>query len=186
MICIVSKQCALLSIAVMMAIVCFSQKQTIAGLSLTAENTSSADLILGIGATLERQFTTHDVLETGLYYRTFEVHQTILINGSDYDARDVEEQYLSVPVLYKYKSSVFNFSAGQIMDIYVGWKQINKGNSFGQEYSTNRKLCIGLLGKVSKTIPLYDRLLFEPEIRCNPIFTITYCFMEEPFLLNTS
>lgn len=169
---ILSKQSSLLLIAVTIGMVCFSQKQITVGLSLTGENTNASDFRLGAGATFERQITSHSFWETGFYYRTFKVQELTLVNGSLFNLRNVQEKYLSIPVLYKYESSVLNFSIGPTFDIYLGWKEMNKSSDFEQEeYKANQKFYTGLLGKISKTVPLNDRLVFEPEIRYNPLFT---------------
>lgn len=169
---IIFKRFALLTAALSVGTICLSQKQTIVGLSLTGENTSSSNFVVGIGGTFERQFTKSSAFETGLYYRNFKVYQQVLVNYSVYGFRNIKEEYVSIPVLYKFKSSILNFSIGPTFDFYLGWKTTGESSNIGKEgYDANTKFYVGLLGKVSKTISLTDRILFEPEFRYNPIFS---------------
>jgi len=162
---------SLLVVILTIKTICFSQPKTTIGLNLTGEKTSSADFVIGIGGTLERQINKHNGFETGLYYRIFEVHQQVFVDGSLYGFHTIKEKYLSIPILYKFYSSVINFSVGPTFDMYLGWKQMNKGIIFEPDrYTVNAKFHVGLIGKISKTIVLTNRFLLEPEIRYNPVF----------------
>ena len=168
---ILLKRFSLLIVILTIGTICFSQPKTTVGLNLTGEKTSSSDFVVGIGGTLERQIKNHYGFETGLYYRTFEVHQQVFVDGSLYGFHNIKEKYLSIPILYKFYSSILNFSLGPTFDVYLGWKQMNKGITFETDhYTVNAKFHVGLIGKISKTIALTDRILLEPEIRYNPVF----------------
>ena len=150
---------------------CFSQSKTIIGLNLTGEHTSASDNVPGFGATFERQFGKHSGVETGLYYRPYNQYIKIFVDGSLYDAPIVREQYLSVPIVYKFYSSLLNVSAGPGFDIYTGWKQVSGKFPFpNNPFSVRNKFQVGLLGKVSKTIVITKRLFVEPEFRYNRVF----------------
>jgi len=152
--------------------ICFSQQKSIVGLNVTGEKTSFSDFELGIGGTFERQFKGHHGFETGIYYRSFDLHYGVFVNGSLYGYHNIKEEYLSVPVLYKFYSSLVNFSLGPTFDFYLGWKQINKGLTFDRDSHTSYdKFQVGITGKISKTINLTNHILLEPEIRYNPIST---------------
>jgi len=151
--------------------ICFSQQKTIIGLNVTGENTSSSDFVVGVGGTFEKQFNKHHGFETGLYYRTFKERAYVFVDGSLFGVITNREQYLSIPVLYKFNSPTLNFSIGPTFDIYVGWKQIK--SDFPPIWNTHYvdgKFRVGLMGKISKTIGLTDRILLEPEIRYNRVF----------------
>lgn len=165
------KRFALLIGMVAIATICFSQHKTILGLNLTGENTSSSDVVVGIGGTFERQFNKHHGFETGLYYRTFEVHYSVFVDNSLFGRFHLREKYLSIPILYKFHSSILNFSLGPTFDIFVDWSRINKGLLFRRDaHRVDNKFHVGLMGKISKTIDLTKRIFIEPEIRYNRVF----------------
>ncbi len=141
------------------------------GINLTGEITSSSDFVIGVGGTFEKQFKKHFGFETGLYYRAFELNGEVRTETYVY-GYNIKEEYLSVPVLYKFNSSLLNFSVGPTFDIYLGWKQTNKNYVSYRldKYDVNKKFIVGLMGKISKSIDLTPKILLEPEIRYNPIF----------------
>lgn len=151
--------------------ICFSQPKTLVGLNLTGERTSSSDFVVGIGGTFEKHIKKHFGIETGVYYRTFEVHRGLYVDGSLYEFHNIKEKYVSIPILYKFYSSKLNFSVGPTFDVYLGWKQLYNDVNFGSEhYNVNTRFHVGLIGKISKTIAITERILLEPEIRYNPVF----------------
>ena len=148
----------------------YSQKKIINGFDFTYE-TIGGEFLAGGGATFETRFTKHNGFEAGLFYRSYKTNG--FLNG-DYPTvhfYEIAERYLSIPVLYKFYSSIVNFSAGPTFDIFVGWKQtVGKSVYKVENYSTSPGFGIGGMLKLSKTINLSDRLLLEPEIRYNHIF----------------
>lgn len=167
------KGCLLLYGMLLLCTFCFSQAKAIIGLNLTGERTSSSDFVTGLGTTAEKRIAKHHGFETGIYYRTFKVHLYVYVNGLIYgDHHPIREKYLSLPVLYKFYSSLINFSAGPTFDLYLGSGQFVKVPFPGRliPYTVDDKFHVGLLGKVSKSIILKKRILLEPEIRYNAIF----------------
>ena len=162
---------ALLVVALLIMATGFSQSKTNIGLNFTGERTSASDFVVGFGGVLERQFSKQHGLETGLYYRGFDLHSQVYVDGSLFGAYTIKEQHVSIPVLYKFYSSILNLSAGPTFDLYTGWKQ-GKSTILGRipRFSVDDKFQIGLLVKVSKIIPITKKLFVEPELRYNPIF----------------
>jgi hypothetical protein len=149
----------------------FSQAKTYAGVNPTVELIYGSVVIPGGGLMIERQFTKHSGIESGVYYRSH-VRDWYVQTISDLFTYSVAERYISVPLLYKYYASVVNFSVGPTFDYFAGWKQ--KSGSAGlkvNDYAVSPAISIGVLSKVSKTINLSDRFFLEPEIRFNPIVT---------------
>ena len=80
----------------------------------------------------------------------------------------ISERLLSVPVLYKYYSSIVNASIGPTFDFFIGWNQRNKTDALVvNNYTVDPNLTMGILVKLSKSIAINTRLLLEPELRYN-------------------
>jgi len=129
-----------------------------------------------IGATLERQITRRSGAETGLYYRTQLTNGEITYtdaSGSHAYSFSVSERHMVLPVLYKYYSNAINFSAGPVLDFYIGWKQKNDEFPFQiKSYDVNPNIKVGFLTKVSKAILLNEHIVLEPEIRFGAVQTL--------------
>lgn len=155
----------------------YAQKQILVGLNVNSNIYPDQIGLNGLnaGATFETQVGKHSGGETGVFYRTDRI--THILNYSDASgyhsySSSIANRYLTVPVLYKYYSNRFNFSAGPAFDFYVGWKQ--KQNEFPypiQSYTVNPKFKIGFLTKVSKIIPIAEKFIIEPEIRFGSVQT---------------
>ncbi len=138
-------------------------------------NSGSGSTMPFSGLQLVYQKGKHGGLETGLYYRPVRnQYITTFYNGITYSSviAIVAERFLSIPVLYRYQSKVLNFTAGTSLDLYLGWKDKSDKNTVIVN-SNNRSATIeaGAVVSVSKSIQLGDKLILEPEIRFNPIFT---------------
>ncbi len=146
----------------------FSQKQTLAGLNLNGD-IYSGRFIPSVGMTFEKQFARHSGFETGLFYGAWKSNGIITYtdaSGSYIYSFVVSQRHLNIPVLYKHYSKLINFTAGPVLDYYVGWKQKNKGSPVRIEnFTIHPKLTVGFLGKVSKTFTLNNRFIIEPELR---------------------
>lgn len=166
------KQPVLLILACIFSGSCFSQNNLAVGINFTGGFTSSSDFVVVPGLTLEKQIKKHSGFETGLYYKTVKLHGKVFVDGRVYGNQIIKENYISVPVLYKFNSSLLNFSVGPTFDFYTGWKQSKKGIVFPWiYYAPNHKFIAGFLGKVSKTVGLTKRFFLEPEIRYNPVLS---------------
>jgi hypothetical protein len=149
----------------------FSQAKNYVGANATVELIYGSVVIPGGGITIERQFTKHSGIESGIYYRSH-LRDWYAQTATDLFTYSVAERYISIPLLYKYYSSFVNFSVGPSVDYFAGWKQ--KTGSAGlnvNDYSVSPAISVGVLAKVSKRIYLNDRFLLEPEVRFNPIIS---------------
>lgn len=148
----------------------FSQKQMIGGLDLTVESTGT-HWVPGVGATFEYKLTKHSGLETGLFYRIYNVAG--YMRSSDFYAEfTIAERHLSIPILYKFYSSIVNFSVGPTIDFYLGWRQkMGKSDIPIETYNIDPTVGLGGMLKLSKSINLSEKLLLEPELRLNPILS---------------
>ena len=149
----------------------FAQKQTYAGLNFINEISDESSVTAGIGLTIERQFTKHSGIESGLYYRTNRSSFVVEDNISRLtDNFIVAERYISIPFLYKFYSRILNISAGPTFDYSVGWNQ-KAGIVKLENVSMDPNVGLGFMVKLGKKINLSDHIILEPELRFNPILT---------------
>ncbi len=138
-------------------------------------NSGSGSTMPFSGFQLVYQKGKHGSLETGLYYRP--VRSEYLVNISagtnNYTAvAIVSEKFLSIPLLYRFQSNILNFTAGTSLDLYLGWKDKSDKNTVTvNSYNRSATINAGAVVSLSKSIHLSNKLLIEPEIRFNPIFT---------------
>lgn len=148
-----------------------AQKKTYAGLNFVNEISDESSVTSGLGLTIERQFTKHSGIESGLYYRTnrslFFYEDNISRLTDNYI---VAERYLSIPFLYKFYSRILNISAGPTFDYFVGWKQ-KAGTIKLDNVYMDTNVGLGFMLKLGKKINLSDHLILEPELRFNPVLT---------------
>lgn len=155
----------------------FAQKKTYAGLNFVNEISDESSVNTGLGLTIERQFTKHSGIESGVYYRT---HRTSFLFEDNIsrlpDNFVVAERYISIPFLYKFYSRILNISAGPTFDYFVGWKQ--KGGIIKLEnVYMDPNVGLGFMLKFGKKINLSDHLILEPELRFNPILTFERAYL---------
>lgn len=153
-----------------------AQKTTLAGINFTTE-TYGEQLRLGIGLVIERKLTRRSGIESGIYYRTYHTDwSTTLTNGSNPPVifyYTIAERFVSLPILYKFYSSIVNLSAGLSFDFYMGYRQKNKSGPplIVTSYNFEPNMAVGVQVKMSKTIRLDEKLILEPELRFNPVIT---------------
>ena len=156
----------------------YSQKQHSIGIGVNSE-INSGNLRIGIGGVYEHQLTKHHGFELGLNYRNKRerFYYTIPTLAMVNQLIDIREDYLSLPVLYKFYSNIVNVSTGLTFDYFVGWKNLtNLSNLEMTSYSRDPKLFIGWAFKIGKSIPLSTKFYLEPEIQFNPIFDHGYSY----------
>jgi len=155
-----------------------AQKATYVGLNFTVESTSGT-LRPGLGAKIERKLTRRSGIESGLYYRNY-VHSFVVtvVNGNRLENFPVavSERQISIPVLYKFYSRIVNISIGPTFDFYLDWKQKNKSSVVVNDYSVDPNFSIGLMGKLSKSFNLTEKIFLEPEVRYNVNFSFDRIF----------
>ncbi len=164
------KQSAILLATMIISNLALCQQKSFIGLDQTLELSYGGYVVPGTGATFESRFGQHAGLETGLFYRQYRELVNLYVNGFVFVAGHYKPTYLSVPVLYKWHSSLLNFSVGPSFDIYLGTKNIFRfpTNTYNRSL---KKFNVGAVGKLSKTLSLTNRFLLEPEIRFNHLFT---------------
>ena len=149
-----------------------SQKASFIKLNLTNEFIKNKSFIKGFGISGENHITEHSGIESGIWYRTYKVNGSIRSGDLFYDYTLTEEHF-SIPVLYKYYSSIIDFSVGPTVDLYGDWT-INKNSSNLKVISDQEKknFGIGFLGKASKSVNISDKFYLEPEIHFNSMLLI--------------
>jgi len=154
-----------------------SQNQQYVGISLNPEFKDFNSLVLSYGVTYENQLSKHSGFEIDLNQRRQDQYLTVPIGDGTYQSSHIKEDYLNLPILYKFYSDIVNLSTGITFDYFVGWKDISKFGSIEiTGYTVNPKLYIGWAFKVGKTIPLSNKFYLEPEIQFNPIFKYGYSY----------
>lgn len=189
-----------------------SFSQNLVGLSVLLNKPSSSTASPGIGLNYERILDKHNSLETGLYYRTCTDKNMVayFITTDDFGAPlpysplktvqyAVKQQFLSIPLLYKYRSNAINIAIGPTIDIFTGWNEKehtvsstyiptyippsstvyfvpdrNMQSRLDEPlpvYTFDNHLLIGMMARVSKTIQLNDNFSIEPAVYFNPVFT---------------
>lgn len=151
-------------------------QQQYVGVSLNANIEGNANLKPGFGILYENQFSKHHGFEIELNYRS-RIEKTGILISNNFQLIDVQEFYLSMPVLYKFYSKIVNVSTGITFDYFVDWHNDTKqGNDVMTSYSIDPKLYLGWAFKVSKPITLSSKFVLEPEIHFNPIFNYGYIY----------
>jgi len=120
------------------------------------------------GLFYEKQFTPKSGIELGIFYRTDKEQVFTSVEQSGITISEminVRESYLSFPILYRYSTRFAVFSFGPTIDVFSGWKQIDKNLIEVNDYTRNPNVEIGALLKVGKEISLKGSLILEPELR---------------------
>jgi hypothetical protein len=148
-----------------------AQKQEFIGVGINSEIMNSAIMRTGFTLSYENQLFKHCGFEVELNQRSQDQYLTIPIGNGTYQSSHIKEDYLNLPILYKFYSDIVNLSTGITFDYFVGWKDLTKFGSVElSSYSVDPKLYVGWVFKVSKTIMLSPKFILEPEIQFNPIF----------------
>jgi hypothetical protein len=157
----------------------YSQKQQYIGIGINSEIHSGDNMRIGCGVSYENQLSKHHGFELGVMYRSklFRYYQTLPSTMIDNQSTDIREDYLSLPIMYKFYSNILNVSTGVSFDYFVGWDDLTKSSNIElTSYSVDPKLYIGWVFKVGKTIKLSPKFILEPEIQFNPIFDYGYSY----------
>src|SRR5258708_6114728 len=107
----------------------FSQNKNRIGVSLLADKASTAGARAAIGVSFERMVNKHNSAEIGIYYRTT-IDDNIKVyspsSGGNFIISEqffILEKFVSIPLVYNYKSNTINISIGASADIYTGWEE---------------------------------------------------------------
>lgn len=135
----------------------FSQQQAHLNINANYERMKST---IGVkyGVGVEFQFAKNWGYEIGLNSRN------VLL-----PVQNINLHYATLPVLFKYYSSIVNVSAGFNVDYYLGWENI--ANKTSDNFLPKTPLFnYGFIVEVSKDIDLSRRFILEPEISINPMW----------------
>ena len=152
----------------------FAQKAKYVGVNAILE-TSANTFRPSLGVNYEQQFTRRSGMETGILYRNY--IQNLLVtfsspSGTNSSSIRISESYLSIPVLYKFHTSIVDVAAGPSFEFYLGWRHTSSNPTISMtDYSGRNAFNIGILTKVSRNIKLNEQFSLEPEVRLNPIVT---------------
>ncbi|WP_167616609.1 hypothetical protein [Maribellus sediminis] len=147
-----------------------AQNKTYLGIDFVNEVADKDHLRPGVGLNIVRTVGKHSGIEAGVYYRTYIQSLSFSMAGHYYDV-DIRESHLSIPVLYKFSSRIVNVSAGPSFEVFLGWKDKSSPDEVEVDgYDIDPNYNLGVLFKMGKDIKLSEKLVFEPELRFNPIF----------------
>lgn len=96
----------------------YAQKNNF-GLNITTNLSEVFELRPEVGLVFDKQITTYNGFETGLYYRTHNRTYDYYYENN-LDIMYITDKYISIPVLYKFYSNIINFSTGISNDYYIG------------------------------------------------------------------
>jgi len=156
-----------------------AQKQQYIGIGINCEKQSVYNMRIGYGFSYENQLCKHHGFELGLNYRSKVeyIYFDFPPVGPVDQYVDIRQDYLSIPVLYKFYSNIVNISTGVTLDYFVGWKNLTKQSDFElTSYSIEPKYYVGWVFKVGKSMKLSPKFILEPEIQINPIFDYGYIY----------
>ncbi|TKK64047.1 hypothetical protein FC093_23405 [Ilyomonas limi] len=153
--------------------------QQIENISSGAIKTTHGNLKFGFGILYEKTFSKHSGCEIELKYRhaTNDLALALLLgtNNINWVHYNISENFLSVPITYKYRSKILNVSAGPSLDYFLSWKQHKETpyNLTLPSYTSffDKKISVGVLATISKTIPVDKKISIEPSLYCNPILS---------------
>jgi hypothetical protein len=128
----------------------------------------------GFGGQVVYRIGKHGGLESGLNYQNkyLEFFTFVQVSGSSYTYYiKIAEHHLQIPLLYRFDSKAINFSAGPVIDYFIGWdiRQKDPGVTVN-DYDRNTISLIGAAG-ISRSFYLSSTIILEPELKLNYIFT---------------
>ena len=149
-----------------------AQNKTYLGIDFVNEVADKEHILPGVGLNIARTVGKHSGIEAGVYYRAYLQPISFSLEGYYFNT-DIRESHLSIPILYKFSSRIVNFSAGPSFEVFLGWKQTSEtGEVEVESYEIDPKYNLGVMAKLGKDIKLSEKLVFEPELRFNPIFNL--------------
>jgi len=166
----------LTTILLLTSVSLFSQNQKFVSVNVSGLLATQSNFNLGFGFAYEEQIFKHHGYEFGLNYRSKTIDNYITINNNDWDI-NIRENYLNLPISYKFYSNIVNFTTGISFDCFLGGNYLTEipNVEFGR-FDINPKLFVGWNFKIGKEISLTEKFVLEPEIQYNPIFDYGYSF----------
>lgn len=149
----------------------FAQKQSLIGINSSCEILENKSRF-SFGLEYEYQLSPQKGLSVGLAYRSILFEEVFSQNNNNFDY-SIRENYISIPILYKYYSNFLYFSFGANLDYYLGWDQVSSTNTIHvKNYDTSIKLYYGIVAKINKPINITSNFIIEPEIKINPLLNV--------------
>lgn len=145
----------------------YSQQKTLLGLDFTNDFVDGNSRP-GFGLNLTRSISDKSSIEVGAYYRSCIEEMSFYVFGTHLDL-NIRENYLSIPILYRFSSKYFYVSAGPSFETFISWKQQSDSDFDITSYDRDPKYNLGFLFKVGTEINLSNKLIFAPELRLNPL-----------------
>lgn len=154
----------------------FSQKNKYLSVNLSGLLATQSGFNLGAGFEYEEQLVKHHGYQFGLNYRSKTSDNYFIINNN-YVNVNVRQNYLNLPISYKFYSNIVNFTTGINFDCFLGGDYLTEipNVEFGK-YDLDPKLYVGWNFKLGKAFNLTDKFVLEPELQYNPIFSYGYSF----------
>lgn len=154
----------------------YAQKQQFVCINLSGNIATESKFSLGFGFAYEEQIIKHHGYEFGLNYRNKTRENSLIINNNNWHV-NVRENYLNLPISYKFYSSILNLTTGITFDGFFGGTYLTEipNVEFGK-YDLDPKMYVGWNFKMSKEINITEMFILEPEIQYNPIFNYGYSF----------
>lgn len=146
----------LLPLFLLLVINVYSQKQSIVGVGFSIDRYNYSNTI-GYGISYEYQYANHWGYEFGVFSRNQAVLSPIITH------------FVSVPIMFKYYSQLVNISVGANAHYFTGFTNLNPIPNTITTVTVNPSLEFGLIGKISKSISLSQKLILEPELSINPL-----------------
>lgn len=128
----------------------------------------------GFGGQVVYRIGKHGGIESGLNYQNkyLSIFTTLIVGGNSYNYyTKIAEHHLQIPLFYRYDSKAINFSAGPMLDYFIGWdvRHTDPGVTVNN-YDRNTVSLAGTAG-VSRSFYLSPTIILEPELKFNYILT---------------
>jgi len=173
------KHINLIIVALFISVSTFAQSKQFVGIGINPEIRSNSVPSLGFGLLYENQITKHHGFEIDINYRSYRLDYlyTNPLSGVADLSFKVRENYLSIPVYYKFYSNVVNLSAGLTFDYFVNADNLSEiTNIEMSSYKLDPRFFVGCIFKVGKKFQLSNKFAIEPELYYNPIFSYGYSY----------
>ena len=166
-----------------------AQNKNLIGLDVRLENCLQSNLSLQnktietfkpgskflVGLSYGRVLSKRSNIETEFTWRQLENNYSYWApTGTNYAAMvnfPGKETFLSLPILYTFKTKLLNFSLGPTIEYFIHWKseQPNNGYTvFTQDQLPGDwfldKLTFGMMGKIAKSFAANKNILIEPNV----------------------
>lgn len=143
--------------------------------------TYQASAMAVYGIVYERLLSKNTGIEVEIKYQTSPNEYSFLVpggvNSTDQVKVSGKESFLSMPILFRYRTKILNISLGPTLDYFLNWKQTSSnyyipyGENSLPEYFFPDTWSLGLLFKISESIPIGDQCIVEPGIFYSPILS---------------